>query len=415
MFNRVRIRLTLLTVSIVLALYVISSAAIYAIVRQVVLRQIDTVAVVVLRQLQHRDPVDVISSLPADVYLVVHDPPMVLSNASSGLQKRIETVVTQHPSYLRWSTLTTDNKETTLRVLYWPLKGTTNRQPHYLLIAVNATHELAVLTRLGTVLLLVGAAGVIAATLAGFFLAERVMRPIRRAWQRQIEFVADASHELRTPLSVIQSNLGIVLEHTQESVIDNLEWINNAHSEARRLSKLVSDLLTLARSDSDSTPLSVQPIELNTLLSHVVELFEPIADARRLKLQFESTVNLTVMGDRDRLHQLFVILIDNACKYTPEEGIVRVVLQEIKGAALVRVSDTGTGIAEDELEQVFERFYRSDKARKHDGDTGAGLGLAIAQWIVEAHHGKISAASELGKGTSMQVQLPTVNFTPLSK
>lgn len=412
MFNRVRLRLTLLTVSIVLALYVISSAAIYTIVRQVVIRQLDAMAVVVLRELEHRNPVDVMSTLPADVYMVVNDPPMVLSNASPELTKRMESLVVNHPSQSRWSTLSTNDKRTTLRILYWPLarRSVTGSTPHYVLIAVNATHELGVLTRLGTVLLVVGAAGVVAATLAGFFLAERVIRPIRRAWKRQVEFVADASHELRTPLSVIQSNLGIVLEHTQESVIDNLEWINNAHSEARRLSKLVSDLLTLARSDAESTPLSLQSVSLDTLLTHVMELFEPIADARGLNLQSQIYTNSVVHGDVDRLHQLFVILIDNACKYTPPGGTVTVTLEDVKGLAAIRVIDTGSGIAEEELKLIFERFYRSDKARRHDGDTGAGLGLAIAKWIVDAHHGKISVSSELDKGTTVTVQLPTVTL-----
>lgn len=416
MFNRVRLRLTLLTVSIVLALYVISSAAVYAIVRQVVVRQLDTTAIIVLHQLEHRNPVDVMSSLPRDVYLVLEDPPMMLSNTPSALTKRIQSMITSRPGYSRWSTLSTDGQGTSYRILYFPLASNATVQANgpqrFVLIAVNASREMDVLTRLGNVLLAVGTVGLIAATLAGFFLAERVMRPIQRAWQRQVEFVADASHELRTPLAVIQSNLGIVLEHTNQSVIDNLEWINNAHSESRRLSKLVADLLTLARSDANSTPLSLQPIGMHALLGHIVELFEPIADAKQLTLGYESSQEVVVSGDKDRLHQLFVILMDNACKYTPIGGSVSIVMEKAKGLAVIRVMDTGTGISGEELAHIFERFYRSDKARAHDADTGTGLGLAIAKWIVEAHHGKIAASSELGKGTTVQVQLPTTAEEP---
>lgn len=409
MFNRVRVRLTLLTVGIFLSLYVISSVAVYTIVRQVVLRGVDAQLGLVLNQLKTSGDGTVMSNLATGVHVVINNPPEVRSNVPSALQSLLRTLIANHPPRRRWSTIWTTSTGTQFRIIYWPLPETrkaARTNPRYILVLENVTREFDVLQRLGRVFLFVASGGVVVATLGGFFLAERALRPIRRAWQRQLEFVADASHELRTPLAVIQSNLGIVLDHSQESVIDNLEWINNAHSESRRLSKLVSNLLTLARSDTASTLIAKQRVPLHELLHHIVELFEPIASARELTLRYSGGGEWAVNGDGDRLHQLFVILVDNACKYTPAQGTIDLTVESGRNTATVHVTNSGEGIPTEELERVFERFYRSDKAREHGAEGGTGLGLAIAKWIVEAHHGKISITSRPGEGTAVHVQLP---------
>ncbi|OFW76190.1 MAG: hypothetical protein A2201_13680 [Alicyclobacillus sp. RIFOXYA1_FULL_53_8] len=413
MFNRVRVRLTLLTVGIFLSLYIISSVAVYTIVRQVVLRGVDAQLVLVLNQLRTNRSGTVMPNLAQGIHVVINNPPEVRSNVPSALQGHLGTLIANHPTRRRWSTMWTTSAGTQFRIIYWPLPETPRNAriaPRYILVLENVTREFGVLQRLGRVFLFVAAGGVIVATLGGFFLAERALRPIRRAWQRQLEFVADASHELRTPLAVIQSNLEIVLDHSEQSVIDNLEWINNAHGESRRLSKLVSDLLTLARSDTVATPIVKQRVSLDGLLRHVVDLFEPIASARGLTLGYAGVGDLAVEGDGGRLHQLFVILVDNACKYTPTQGSIQLTVDSGRNTATVHVANSGEGIPEDELERVFERFYRADKARTHgtedDADGGTGLGLAIAKWIVEAHEGKISITSRPGEGTAVHVQLP---------
>ncbi len=405
MFNQIQVRLTLLTVGIFLALYMIPSFSIYGILRQVVLRTIDVQLSGIVRQLEHQKPLAVVKSLPDGTYAMVVKPGEFVSNATPDLAVKLQTLIQRH-KYQHF-TVNLNQQSAVYRVIYVPLtKVVQQNQVGYIVTATNVAREMAVLHRLKSVLLLVGVLGTLIAIMAGFFLAGRAMRPIRKAWQRQIQFVADASHELRTPLAVIQSNLGIVLDHSDQTVLDNLEWINNAHSEARRLAKLVEDLLTLARSDSQTAGVQLQPVDLTKLVPHVVELFETVAIVKRLELESDLSGEIHIMGDRDRLQQLFVILLDNACKYTSEGGKVRVTVALDKNTAVVQIEDTGQGIADADLNRVFERFFRADEAR-HRGETGgAGLGLAIAKWIVEAHQGKIMLKSKLGEGTRVTVKLP---------
>lgn len=404
MFNRVQVRLTLLTVGIFLALYIVSSLAIYGILRQVVLHAVDVGLSGIVRQVEHQKAPAVMKSLPSGIYAIVVKPGEFVSNATPDLSAKLQILIQRHQ--YRHFTANLTQQGAVYRVNFVPLTNLVKQnQVGYIVTATNVAREMAVLYRLQSVLLRVGALGTLIAMMAGFFLAGRAMRPIRKAWQRQIQFVADASHELRTPLAVIQSNLDIVLDHSDQSVLDNLEWINNAHREARRLAKLVEDLLTLARSDSQTATVQRQPVDLTELVQRVVELFETIAMAKRLELEADLPGEIHIMGDPDRLHQLFVNLLDNACKYTPEGGKVRVSIALEKNTAVVRVEDTGQGIVDVDLNRVFERFFRADEAR-HRGTGGVGLGLAIAKWIVEAHQGKIMLKSKLGEGTRVTVKLP---------
>ncbi len=410
-FRRVRVRLTMLTVGIVLLLYIITSVSVYTIVQQVVIRSIDTRITGIVNQLATTDVQTVINSLSpeSETYLLFVTPNQFMTNLPPSLDTEVANLFNTHPRRSHW-VVNFSEGDNQFRMVYFPI-GVSSADPtmlpaRYILIVTNITRELAVLSRLGEVLLFVGIAGTVLATLAGFFLAERTLRPVRKAWQRQVDFVADASHELRTPLAVIQSNLDIVLDHSNEGVLDNLEWINNAHNEARRLSKLVADLLTLARSDSQAAALHMDDVDLSALLDHLVELFQTVAQAGELSLTQEIEPNIHIQGDKSRLHQLFVILLDNACKYTNPGGSIYLSLASQKGGAIVRISDTGQGIDEQDIDRVFERFYRADKARERDGASGAGLGLAIAKWVAEAHGGKIQLQSQVGQGTTVTVQLP---------
>ena len=185
-----------------------------------------------------------------------------------------------------------------------------------------------------------------------------------------------------------------------------MEWLNNAHGETRRMGRLVDDLLMLARSDSGVAPIRTDPVDADELLQHVGDLIEPIAAGKGLELQVTATANAIISGDRDRLQQLLIILLDNACKYTPAGGRVELHSSWQKGTVVWRVVDTGVGIAPADLPHVFERFSRADQAREHDEVGGSGLGLSIAKWIVEAHRGRIHIASPETGGTEVTVQLP---------
>jgi signal transduction histidine kinase len=222
------------------------------------------------------------------------------------------------------------------------------------------------------------------------------------AYRSQQRFVADASHELRAPLTAIQGNLELLRRQPNLAEPDREEAIAEAEREARRLSRLVADLLALARADA-GVRLQHAPVELDALVLEVFRSARQLASGQALALEpFEPA---STLGDADRLKQLVVILIDNALKYTPAGGQVRVGLAPSPAGAVITVADSGIGIAAADLPQVFERFYRADPARTRDPG-GSGLGLPIARWIVEQHGGTITIQSQPQHGTTVSVVLP---------
>lgn len=244
--------------------------------------------------------------------------------------------------------------------------------------------------------------------LAGYFLARRAMIPIQASWDKQQQFVADASHELRTPLTVIRTNAEMVLRHPDHPVEEESPRITNIIREAMRMTKLVSNLLVLARADANQEEIHVTTVDVTEVLKTVVQQFGPLAEMRSIELTDEIQSDLTLLADKERLHQLVVILLDNALKYTPDKGTITVFCYKAGNNIQLNVEDTGCGISPEDLPRIFDRFFRSDKARSRESGS-TGLGLAIAKWIVERHGGKISAESEVGQGTKIKVILPVKN------
>lgn len=262
---------------------------------------------------------------------------------------------------------------------------------------------------LGTLLLiLLGGGGVGLLLLLGgaWFLAGRALIPIQKAFQRQQEFVADASHELRTPLTVLQASAELLNEHRDEPLEGNGEMFDDIRHEIGRMVRMTVDLLTLARSDRGDLDLLVGPTDLATLARDVVRRTTPVAQDKgvRLGLVVEGAAP-TVEADPDRLQQVLLILLDNAIKHTPAGGQVEVHVQRQSTGAVLDVVDSGEGIAPEHLSRIFDRFYRADAARSSEYE-GAGLGLAIARLLVEAHRGNLSLSSTLGVGTRVTVRLP---------
>ena len=216
-----------------------------------------------------------------------------------------------------------------------------------------------------------------------------------RAQQR---FVADISHELRTPLTTIRGNVDLM--RRMKSMDE--ESLNAIQAESDRMTRMVGDLLLLVQADAGQT-VRREHVELDTLLLEVYRQMRPIAEGIELSIGEEDQVS--VMGDTDRLKQLLLNLVDNACKYTPKGGRVILGLRRAEGWAVLTVTDTGIGIPAQDLPHIFERFYRVDKARSRAAG-GAGLGLSIVQWIVQAHGGKIGVQSEPDKGTTFTIHLP---------
>jgi two-component system sensor histidine kinase CiaH len=264
--------------------------------------------------------------------------------------------------------------------------------------------ETAMLRRLLMIILAATAAGLLAAAVAGYFLARRALVPVKSAWEKQQQFVADASHELRTPLAVVKANAELLLRYPDRTVEEESVRISNVVREATRMSRLVATLLTLARADAGQPELVAEEVRLGGLVAAAAEQFRPLAGQKGVALTADGD-DITLRADRERLQQLLVILLDNAVKFTPSGGRVTVTCRRQAGQAVLTVADTGAGIQAADLPRIFDRFFRGDRARPR-GESGAGLGLAIARWIVESHGGKIRAESAVGAGTRIIVTLP---------
>lgn len=220
----------------------------------------------------------------------------------------------------------------------------------------------------------------------------------------QQRFIADVSHELRTPLTVIKGNVDL-MRRTKSFDAESLDSIDQ---EAGRLTRLVTDLLLLAKAEAGSLPLTKSTVELDTLLMEVFSEMRILA-ANKVQVKLIEIDQLRVNGDRDRLKQVFLNLIATAIQYTPFGGEVFLNLSRSAEYAKLIVRDTGPGIPAEDLPYIFERFYRAEKSRTRSGVAGFGLGLSIAHWIVEQHGGKIEVSSREGKGTTFAIWLPLIS------
>lgn len=221
----------------------------------------------------------------------------------------------------------------------------------------------------------------------------------------QQRFVADVSHELRTPLTALQGNIDLLKRGAIHDAEARRESLAIIESEVARLNRLVADLLLLARADGGETVVH-QPVELDTLLLEVFRQARVLTSASSIRLRLGHEDQATILGDPDRLKQLFLNLVDNAIKYTQEgEVVLSLWKDEETREVRVTVQDTGIGIAAEALPFLFRRFYRTDKARSRQLG-GTGLGLAIVNWIAQAHEGAITVESEEGKGSTFTVTFP---------
>ncbi|HEY2593844.1 MAG TPA: ATP-binding protein [Chloroflexota bacterium] len=254
-----------------------------------------------------------------------------------------------------------------------------------------------------------GALGLLLSLAAAWFLSGRALIPIQEAFQQQQEFIADASHELRTPLTVLRSATDLLNQHRDEPLEANGELFDDVRAEIARMERLAQDLLTLARSDAGGLELMTAPVEMEAIATEVVRRTKPLAQSNGVELSLlgPDDRDAVVEADPDRIQQVLLILIDNAIKHTPSRGRVDVTVRRHGQQVSVEVADTGSGIPPDDLQRVFDRFYRADKARARD-QGGTGLGLAIAKMLVEAHHGHLQLTSQLGSGTQATVTLPMV-------
>ena len=265
--------------------------------------------------------------------------------------------------------------------------------------------ELESLVSLVGTALLVGAGALLCFFLVSLVLSGIALRPAERAWEQQRQFVADASHELKTPITVILANAGIVLAHPEQTVAQESKWIGFIQEEAVRMRSLVEDMLFLAKNDAARQPPQFVSLSMSEVTTGCLLLFEPVAFEAGVSLDSRIDPDITLQGDEEQLRRLVMILLDNAVKYAGEKGSVYLTLTRSAERARLSVTNSGDPIPPEHLPHLFERFYRSDSARSRDRG-GYGLGLAIAQTIVQTHGGRLSVTSSAQHGTCFTALLP---------
>lgn len=232
------------------------------------------------------------------------------------------------------------------------------------------------------------------------------MRPVERAWRLQRQFVADASHELKTPLTVILANTAILQSHPESSVESKGQWIDSTKTEAKRMQGLVNDMLDLARIDAIADrPEDRQVIDFSDMVESEVLQFESVAYERLVEIDAHIEKGLSVTGLEESLRRLASTLLDNACKYASAHSVVKVSLTKDGNQAKLAITNMGAVIDEADLPYIFDRFYRTDKARTRDLG-GSGLGLAIAREAARRHGGDVTATSDPKNGTTFTLTLP---------
>jgi signal transduction histidine kinase len=254
------------------------------------------------------------------------------------------------------------------------------------------------------------AAALLLVVAGGWFLVRKSTAPVERSIEHMRRFMADAAHELRTPITVVRSRAEIALQQPR-GASEYEDALRGIESEAKRLGTLVEDLLILARADAGERPIGRERVYLDDLTLDAAGAARVVAQAKGVRLDVEEFDEAPVVGDATLLRQLVMILLDNAVKFTAGGGSVRVRVGAPNGRPALVVEDTGIGIAPEQLPHVFERFYRGDPARSRTNGSaadGAGLGLAIAKWIADAHDAEIALASEPGEGTRVSVRFAAI-------
>jgi two-component system sensor histidine kinase CiaH len=239
------------------------------------------------------------------------------------------------------------------------------------------------------------------------FLSRYVTRPVENAWKEQQRFIADASHELKTPLTIIMADATILAENPDKTIEEQRTWVEGIGAEARRMQQLTEDMLTLAQADAgiDFTQI-MSDVDLSSLVEMQVLQFDAVAFERGLVIEDDVDEGLHIIGDALRAENMVKTLLENACKYSAKPGVVNVRLHQVKNEAVLTVHNDGEPVPAEDLPHLFDRFYRSDKARVHEGEAASfGLGLSIAKSTAELHKGTIHVASG-ADGTTFTVRLP---------
>ncbi|CAN5556809.1 ATP-binding protein [soil metagenome] len=238
------------------------------------------------------------------------------------------------------------------------------------------------------------------------------------SFEQQRRFMADASHELRTPLAIVRGESEVALSKDKRPLQEYKESLNIVHDESKRLTRIVEDLFTLARADSGHFIANLEPVYLDEIAGEAARSIKVLADKKNISVSFASEIEIPYSGDTSLIRRMFLNVLDNAVKYTTTGGHVRVECRLSGDRYEITFADSGIGIPPAEQKNIFDRFYRVDKARSRSGETetsGAGLGLAIAKWIAELHEGNISLLSSGEFGSIFIFEFPAASPDRTSK
>lgn len=279
-----------------------------------------------------------------------------------------------------------------------------NDEDCYVEILVNINSEKSMVKNFTKTLILGTCIVIIFSIFVSYYLSRKALEPIISAYKKQAEFVQNASHELRTPLTIIQSKQEMLLQYPESKIIDKSEDIALTLNETRRLSKLIKELMDLARYDANKTVLNKKRENINDLIKEIATPYQEMAEIQNKNLLLELNCKKEINIDRNKITQLMVILLDNALKYTEEGDSITIDAYNHEDKVFINIKDTGIGISDEGLKHIFERFYREDKARSREKG-GSGLGLSIAHNIVKSHGGSIKITHNKPKGTMVIIKL----------
>lgn len=238
-------------------------------------------------------------------------------------------------------------------------------------------------------------------------LSKRMLKPVEEAWRSQRQFVADASHDLKTPLTVILANSAILLKHPERSIASESQWVESTQVEAEHMQGLVNEMLELAQVEAgEEVAFEMEALDFSDLVDGETLLFDSVALERNCAFDCRIAEGVTVMGDEQKLRKMVATIIENAFKYVDGGGVVRITLERDGKKVRLAINNSGCEIPAEDLPHIFDRFYRTDKART-SGAGGFGLGLAIARETARVHGGDITCASGTADGTTFTITLPT--------
>ncbi|MBO9605231.1 MAG: GHKL domain-containing protein [Paenibacillaceae bacterium] len=286
----------------------------------------------------------------------------------------------------------------------WAFLALPNGDGHSV-VFLDVTAQRKFVTNLVYTFLAVGLAMLIVIYFTSRFFANRAIAPVREAFDKQKQFIADASHELKTPLAVIDTHADVLLANGEETIRSQAKWLHHIKSETERMKTLTNELLYLTRMDDARGDTLFSTINVSECVESVILTMEAVAYEKELTLRYDIEPNLTMRGSAEQIKQVVMILLDNAIKYAGPNGIIHVALKKRAHDTQLTVANTGEGIAAEHLGRIFDRFYRADASRSRQHG-GYGLGLAIAKAIVEQHQGTITVRSVPGDMTTFLVQLP---------